>query len=202
MSRLLVICFVLVLAIPADSAPRLKDERTGPYYPAKVRDRWVMEIRNPDSTVEITEVVTAVETKDGATIVSIGREVAGNVGPEVSQMRISEKGLFRMSQLGTVFIEPYCVLQFPLKPGATWTAEANRGGTTPLKLQYKMAKEEDVEVPAGKFKAFRIDVEYESSGAARRSSLWYAPAVGVVKDEHAGKDGGYARVMKSFTPGK
>lgn len=202
MFRCLPFLAAMTLVLPTVAAPRLKDQPAQSYYPLAVGTRWVTEFKYPTSTVETTEVVTAVEKKDGATVVSVGREVAGKVGTELSQMRVTDKGLFRMSSLGTVFTEPYCVLQLPLKPGVAWTAEANRGGVTPTKYHYKAVKEEDVEVPAGNFKAFRIEVEYESAGATQRSTIWYAERVGVVKQEHKDKDSGYVKVLKSFTSGK
>ena len=92
---------------PAGSAPKLKGGSAPVYFPSVVGDRWVTETKYPTSTAEVTEVVTAVETKDGATVVTIGREVDGKVGPAVSQMRVTDTGLFRISQLGTVYTEPY-----------------------------------------------------------------------------------------------
>ena len=68
-----------------------------------------------------------------------------------------------------------------------------------------MGKEEDVEVPAGKYRAVRIDVEIESPGRAgetTRSSIWYAPRVGVVRQVHGEPDTGYVKVLKSFKSGK
>jgi hypothetical protein len=149
-------------------------------------------------TVELTEVVTAVEKKDGAQFVSVGRENGGKVGPDVSHMRVTDRGLFRATKNGTAFETQYCVLQLPFKPGSTWTP--GPGGQT--KLKYTAAKEEDMEVPAGKFRAFRVEVEIETAGRTRRSTVWYAAGVGVVKQEYKDADSAYVKVLKSFTPAK
>lgn len=205
MSRLSLTLAAALLTFPASGAPKLKAVPVTTYFPTTVGDRWVTEIKSADRTTEVTEVVTAVEKADGAVVVSIARENNGQIDTDLSRMKMTDKGLFRISNLGTVFTEPYCVLQLPSKPGTTWTAEANRGGATPTTFKYTAGKEEEVEVPAGKFRALRLDVETEVPGRTGdpiRSSIWYAPNVGVVKQERFDTDGGYIKVMKSFKPGK
>lgn len=194
---------VLFAAASAGSAPRLKDLPGGSYFPTTVGDRWVTEMRYATNTSEYTEVVTAVEKKDGALVVSVGREVDGKVSPQSSDVRVTDKGLFRMSLLGTVYDEPYCILKLPLKPGESWTSEsASGGGAVKSTFKYKAIKEEDVEVPAGKFHAFRIEVDVDSRGRPTHSTIWYDARVGVVKMEYGDGDSGYVRVLKEFKPGK
>jgi hypothetical protein len=199
-AALLISLAVLAVVPPAAAAPKLKDRSDRVYYPVTVGDRWVTEFRYPDRTVEVTEVVTAVETQDGARVESVSRENDGRASPDVSQMKVTDNGLFRVSQLGVAYAAPYCVLRLPLTPGATWTSEARSVIGTEARLKYTAVREEEVEVPAGKFRAFRLDVELEWSGKTTHSSVWYAPRVGVIKQEH--KDAGYVQVLKSFTPGK
>lgn len=201
MTRRLAGCVLLIALGPAGSAPQLKDEPPGDYFPTTVGDKWVTETRYKTHSTEYTEVVTAVEKKDGATIVTIGREVDGMVGPQLSQVRVTDKGLFRMSFLGSAYDPPYCILKLPLKPGGTWTSEAGSGGAVTSTFKYKAVRAEDVEVPAGKYRAFRIEVDIDTRGRAARSVIWYAPRVGIVKMEHEDGDSGYVRLLKSFRPG-
>ena len=58
-----------------------------------------------------------------------------------------------------------------------------------------------VEVPAGKFRAFRIEVDIDNQGRPGRSVLWYDARVGVVRMEHEAGDSSYIRILKSFKPG-
>jgi hypothetical protein len=171
-----------------------------------VGDRWVTATESKadgeEATETVTEVVTAVEKKGGAIIVSVAREVDGKLASAVSQVKVTDQGLFRMSTQQTVFDVPYHVLKLPLKAGEAWTTEARAGGGAGTTFRYKVMKEEDVEVPAGKFKAFRIDVESDGQGRTSRASLWYAPRVGVVRQEHEGGNQKYVKVLKSFKPGK
>jgi hypothetical protein len=201
MSRHLAACVVLVASGLAGSAPKLKDLPGGDYFPTTVGDRWVTEFQYKTNTAEITEVVTSVEKKDGVRIVTVGREIEGKVFPQTSEVRVTDKGLFRVSQLGVVYDSPYCILKLPLKPGESWTSEVRVNGTITSTFKYKAIKEETVEVPAGKFKAFRIEVEIDNRGQAGRSVLWYDARVGVVKMEHEAGDSSYVRILKSFQPG-
>jgi hypothetical protein len=128
MTRCLAACAVLVAVGPVGSAPRLKEEAARVYFPMTVGDRWVVELRYKTTSEEYTEVVTAVEKKDGATVVTVGREADGKAGPPLSHVKVTDEGLFRMSHLGTTYDPPYCILKVPLKPGQTWTSEVTSGG--------------------------------------------------------------------------
>jgi hypothetical protein len=65
----------------------------------------------------------------------------------------------------------------------------------------KASGPERVVVPAGTYRAVRVDMEMPyidgRKGMAKRS-YWYAPGVGRVKDVADGE----VTVLKSFTPGK
>ena len=48
--------------------------------------------------------------------------------------------------------------QLPAKPGTAWEWEGQpASGADPPKVQFKVVGEEEVEVPAGKFKAIRVE---------------------------------------------
>jgi hypothetical protein len=201
MSRRLAALVVSALVAPVGSAPRLKDALAGDYFPTTVGDRWVTEMRYNSGTSEYTEVVTAVEKTDGGVVVTVGREADGKLLPQTSDVRVTDKGLFRVSLLGTVYDEPYCILKLPLKPGTSWTTQVKSDGTVNSTFKYRAIKEETVEVPAGKFKAFRIEVDTDSQGRSGKSVIWYDARVGAVKLEHEAGDSSYVRVLKSFKPG-
>ena len=201
MPRRLAACLVLVAVGPADPAPRLKEEPPRAYFPMTVGDRWVVEMRYATSSAEYTETVTAVEKADGGTVVTVGR--GGDGQPDsLSRVKVTDQGLFRMSNLGTTYDPPYCILKFPVRPGQAWTSEVTTGGAVRTTFKYKVVQEEDVEVPAGKFRAARLEVDIETRGQARKSVIWYAPRVGIVKMDHQDGDSGYVRVLKKFEPGK
>jgi hypothetical protein len=149
---------------------------------------------------EYTEVVTGVEAKDGTTLVAVGREGKGRVTP-FSTLEVSGRGLYRVKTGNTKMDPPRCLLKLPAKAGDTWAhvPPPNQG----LKAGYTHRGEEEVDVPAGKYTAVKVEAELElRDGTTSRVTYWYAPGVGRVKQVTRTKTGESVEVLKSFTPGK
>jgi hypothetical protein len=201
MCRALATLAILTTGLAA-GAPALKGKVEPLYYPTRLGDKLVYEMQTGGAGTEITEVVTQVEKKDEALIVSIERELKGRkVAP--SQFSVSEKGVTRVATSGRELPVPMPLLKLPGKPGDTWTWEPDPAGAAPRKTTYTLGKEEEVEVPAGKFKALRVESELDLGGNVIKGTLWYAPGVGLVKSVTSSGGGtGRTQVLKSFTPGK
>jgi hypothetical protein len=78
------------------------------------------------------------------------------------------------------FDPPQPMIATPLKRGASWNFNGQAGD---LKVQqhYEVTGEEDVQVPAGKFHAFRIRSE-QTSPSPMTIDRWFAAGTGIVKD--------------------
>jgi hypothetical protein len=78
------------------------------------------------------------------------------------------------------FSPPQTMIAAPLKKGASWNFDGHAGE---LKVQqhYDVAGEEKIELPAGKFQAFRIHGE-QTTPNRMTIDRWFAPGVGIVKD--------------------
>ena len=74
------------------------------------------------------------------------------------------------------FENPRLIVKFGAKKGATW--EAKDGD---LALAFEHGGEEEIEVPAGKYKAVKIICRYKSSLGDSTLTEWYAKGVGLVK---------------------
>jgi hypothetical protein len=185
----------------AGPAPKPKgDDKPVLYLPTTVGDKRVLEMTGNGTSALSTEWVTAVETKGGMTIVSFTREEGG---PTAFQCGASADGMFRVSAGKLVYDPPFRLLKLPPKEGETWEAEVpvSVGGPS-YKFKFTTGKEEEVEVPAGKYKALRVEDEMLINGAVHRSTYWHAPGVGIVKMvAHDDKRGERMQVLKSFTPG-
>jgi hypothetical protein len=96
------------------------------------------------------------------------------------------------------------VLKLPAKEGETWEFASKDKGDLTLTDRYTTGKEEEIEVPAGKFKAIRVDMETVSNGrTAVRMTYWHAPGVGVVKEvRHIDRQPDMVWVLKAFTRGE
>jgi uncharacterized caspase-like protein len=80
-------------------------------------------------------------------------------------------------------IDPPIALKWPLEVG-TWGLQnsvwrwTDKPNGVPAKLIWRVMAYEDVRVPAGAFKAFRIDMQVELSASWNKTfTAWYAPAV-------------------------
>src|SRR5437763_10767040 len=78
------------------------------------------------------------------------------------------------------FSPPQTMIAAPLKKGAAWNFDGQAGE---LKVQqhYDVMGEEKIDVPAGKFQAFRIHGE-QTMPNRMTIDRWFAPGVGIVKD--------------------
>jgi hypothetical protein len=183
------LCFPLL----AVAAPAVKGKAVY-YHPTKVGDTRVYVSNDGDETIESTDEVTKVEGKDDARLVSTRWKQGKGGGTETA--RVSEQGVVLLS---TFNVKAH-VLRLPAKEGESWSDEQDFAG---IKTRHTTGKEEDVEVPAGKFKAIRMATEIRVNGETKITILsWYAPQVGLVKSvmRVGGKED--VRELKSFTPGK
>lgn len=80
---------------------------------------------------------------------------------------------------GVAFDVPLLLFKFPLKAGDAWNGEARAEGA-PLAYSFTTAGEEDVDVPAGKFRAFRVDWTMGPT----TGKTWLAKGVGSVKETY------------------
>ena len=197
--RLLALLTLLAFWLSAESAPRKGDDKPILYLPTTVGDKRVLESTWNGKSDESTEWITAVETKGGMTVVSFTREEGG---PTMYQYGASSDGMFRVSSGDVVYDPPYRLLKLPPKEGETWEAVRPATGGEPAQIfKYTTGKEEEVETPAGKFKAVRVEMETVLNKAIMRTTYWHAPVAGMVKIVTHDKRGDRVQVLKSFTPG-
>jgi hypothetical protein len=200
MLRRLVFLIALAIFHESSAAPKLKDSAKFPaYFPTEVGAKWVYD----ESGQERVRVVTQVDVKDDQTLITI-QELTGNTSFPYLKYSVSPKGVYLLES-STFKIEPVCVLRFPIKEGDTWPVQYEpqkglRGSTQKVTV----GKFEDVEVPAGKFKAIRVEVEVTAHAGKlldtpERYVTWYAHEVGLIKTT---LEGVTIRVLKSFSSGK
>jgi hypothetical protein len=198
MYRLLTIAPALILlAALAPAAPVPPDRKPVPYMATTRGTVWTY----ADGKSEYTDVVTGVEKKaDGAVVVTIARKGKDRAVP-VSVVEVSARGLYRVSN-GTAAVDPpRCLLKLPAKPGDTWEHAPRPPGRGQPGV-YTLKGEEEVEVPAGKYKALRVDAVLEWPDGPRPTTYWYAPGVGRVKMVSVSAGVERVEALKAFVPGK
>jgi hypothetical protein len=185
------------------AAPAPKGKPAPLYFATGVGDTWVYELRIPGSAAEMTEAITAAGEKDGAVVVTVSRTYRGETA-EFMRAAVSDRGVRRLSVGGRDLPADRWLVKVPARAGDTWTVELDNPppGRPPLKMAYTVRGEEEVEVPAGKFKAVRVDAVLDDPAVPAPVTSWYAPGVGLVRSvSKIGKDD-RVQVLKSFAAGK
>lgn len=197
-SVLLLIVSTLLVASCISVAPVPKETSSGLYYPTVVGSRRVMVIRTGTYSREEAETVTHVEEKDGIYRVTVDCEMDGDRLTPGYVYEVSNRELYQMSTENPVHGNGTLLLK--LIDDTTWTLGDD--AEEPL-ATLKLMQEEDVEVPAGKFRAIRVDgVRHQGLEAPFNFSFWYAPGVGLVKGEAKRESSTSTTELKSFTLGK
>jgi hypothetical protein len=177
------------LAAPADAAePAI-------YYPTKVGAKWVYD----DDGHTYTLVVTKVEARRGAKLVTVGLVNDTGRTQHSQTMEVSRRGLHEVSNFNRRCDPPQPLLLLPHTPGATWEAPLYLDGGFRGTAERRARPVEDTVVLAGTFRALRVDTLSTFPGGTQMLSHWYAPGVGLVKVKYRF---GSSRELTSFTPGK
>jgi hypothetical protein len=201
MYRSLAVLAVLPLVVLAPAAPVPPGaEKPVPYFPTKVGAKWVYE--QPE--YQMTLLVTKVEAAEGGSLVTVENVVEGGKHIPIHKVLVTKTGVAFTEEAGEAYTPPWVHLRLPHRAGAEWDTTANRlllanGALMTFHSAATDRGEEEVRVPAGTFRALRVDSEWSANGQGReRKKEWFAPGVGTVKIEWANT----VRVLKSFTPGK
>lgn len=216
MSRLLAaVSLPTILLAVGHAAPAPKGLTEKPYLPTtkgavRVYQRVTTIRAGLRHKSEVTEVVTAVSRTAAGLIVTVSHREEGNDFAGSNTFLVSDAGLFTTgsSMTGPIIDgerrwtidPPACLLRLPHKDGTTWeyNVSAQDGGLVGAKAANTARALEEVVVPAGTFKAIRVEQRDGTNGQETTATFWYAPDVGLVKLAYEG----VVQELKSFTPGK
>ena len=114
----------------------------------------------------------------------------GDTLESVDLIAVEERGITcpaRLDSQGAItkLAPPQIMLATPLKTGGSWNFDGTIAGTK-VNQRYEIAGEEDVDLPAGKFHAWRIHCE-QTLPAPATIDRWFVPGTGFVKVETAVK---------------
>lgn len=188
--------FMTVLLAASLAAPVPK-EKAVLYFPTAVGAKRVLETTKGGKTSETTDVVTKVEEKDG--VFTVTTEWGG--GGRQLTTRVFEVSAGKVRQVEeTVGREGMpldrTIIDLGVKAGDGWTQEFEVLGRKVVHT-FTVGKEEEVEVPAGKFKAIPVTEETNT----KKHTRWLAAGVGLVKEEQEWMKSKTVTVLKEFTPG-
>ncbi len=201
MKQLLLLC-VLVGSLSA------QDEKKASWLPLAKGAKWTYKT---DQEVDMIYEIT-------------GKEKVGDVECFVVEHRTGEDRVMRKEWLavdaGGVKVhqgqrgkttklsveKPYLKLKTPFEKGATWTGESKTGDGAVITYTAEVIGEEEIEVPAGKYKAWKLSTTAKSEAGGVTGTEWYAPDVGMVRAEFDFNFGGSGTAvvyeLKEFKKGE
>jgi hypothetical protein len=171
----------------------------------KVGDRWAyrtIDLWANDETVQYELKVTGTNGDDiELDRTTTASKVAANIGS--TSRRKADRSTWTLAD-SNVVDGKYVVLAFPLEVGKSWEYKYSftwrSSGTNVRKMTAKVEGWEEVQVPAGKFKAMKVvhsghntwtRNDGKSVSGTVSEIFWYAPEVRrVVKREYRDTDGG------------
>jgi len=172
-------------------------------YPFAVGNEWVYSDRAGDK-VNADRIRTILEKTTLAgkpAYLLLEAEKDGGM-PLKFQMRSDDTGIYVRVQDGyTKKDAQNQILRFPVKAGDSWLVKVplfSGGHYTDDEWTYNIRGFENIKVPAGSFRALRVDAADRLMDEADRvfyTTYWYAPGVGMVKYATGPKPGFQERVL-------
>ena len=131
------------------------------YYPLQIGNRWEYDLIAGGKTVTMVNRIGKVETIDNVPLTVLEATLNDKL-IATEHLRHTDKGLLRHRINQFAPDPPLMLLRYPAKAGDQWEGEFKIGAA---KATYACrTQEETVEVPAGKFKAIRVNIKVDENG--------------------------------------
>ena len=190
----------------SNAEPAPKSEKIANLCPLELGNRWVFDLKFGSIKSTVTYTVGKIEKAEGKTLARLESDTNGTTkGSE--DLEVSETGVYRHTLDGVGINPPFCLIQYPFKEGASWTATKYSLNGKWVEAKASAGEPTEIEVPAGKFKVYPVTMEtVRKNGMAVVSTWYFADGVGLVRQV---EDFGDKKVqmelrrakLKRFTPG-
>lgn len=189
-----VCCTGLWPAAAGDKKPD-GDKKPLNLYPLEVGNTWHYRTEVMGKTANTVYKIAKME-KDGDKEFAILEVSAGGRVVATEHLQQTDKGVFRLKFNGVAIEPPFRLLPHPVPE--KWDGDVSSGGT---KGNFTArSKQEEVEVPAGKFKATRVDFELVEKGNKVTTSYWFVENKGFVKQTVDAGPVSIVLVLEKFEP--
>jgi hypothetical protein len=170
---------VSLIMLPSRTAPFPNPSRDGNnyYYPVKKGSKWTY-VLSKDKDTSYAETVAEVEEKEGEFRLKFGGGEVLGIRLPVRILVVSKAGL---RNLGDRESKDQWLLKLPAKSGDSWKSKERYRGIDATVVR-TIRDVELIEVPAGKYKAIRVDSEITLLDTVLKLTSWYTPGVGLVKE--------------------
>jgi len=172
---------------------------TADLLPLKQGTKWHYDAKVNGMSGSMIIRVAKIQSGAGRQAAQLETLVNGNV-TATEFLGISDEGVFRLKMNGNDLTPPLQVLRFPIKKSDTWAAESTVAGQT-----FKTTNVVDlqkVSVPAGNFEAVLVTMEANTPQGRMTNKQWFAPGIGLVKQDVHFSGGSISAELKKFEPAK
>lgn len=99
----------------------------------------------------------------------------------------------------TIYSPPQPLMRFPVKVGDSWEWKGDLANNNSADLRSKVTRKEKISTPAGNFDTMKIETEgFVNNTTATKMEMWFAPNVGLVKEEFMYGVDTVSLVLKSY----
>jgi hypothetical protein len=198
-------------AAPACARPEVL--RGDSFYPLAKGAKWIFGTDYADDTELVHEVVGTEKINGVDCFIVEHKTVSTALGTRMMRkewLAADDDGIaIHKIQRGRSEMDvakPFHKIKHAMKKDEEWKGEA-KGTENPPQYTIRVEEEAEVEVPAGKYKAWKVHLKIESGTRhAAEGTEWYVKNVGVVKSETTIRAGGedftLVAELKKFEPGK
>ena len=197
------ICSVAICSALGISAPIPRSLQED-YYPTAVGSKWVYDVQFEDDNFEISRSIKSQVAMGACKAIVIDETIIFDSRPitlTVAEIQVCQHGIFELERKGGhKFDPPLCMLKLPVVKNTKWPWEfgdrwklaGESGQRTIVEI------EEEIEVPAGKYKTVKVEWSGKVGGEVRSAAYWYAKGTGEVMM----KSDKYTRKLKKFIIGE
>jgi hypothetical protein len=177
-------------------------EKAPNYYPLKVGTKWHYEL-NPGNgrKVEFVSEIGGVDTINGKPLPRLEVAANGQKLPTTEHLQCDDNGVFRVRMNNLEVTPPLCLIKYPLKEGQKWGGEISASGQKTT-VDCSEGKPEEVQVPAGKFKAIPTTITVTQGPTKLKNVFWFAENVGIVKQRSETGLQTFTLELKKYEPAK
>ncbi len=183
---------LLIAALVASPAPLLAQtagqstktaakEKAPNYYPLKVGTKWTYDLDTGNGQkVELISEIGGRDTFNGKSLARLEVAANGKKLPATEHLDSDAEGVYRVRMNNMEVTPPIQLIKYPLKEGQTWGGETSAAGQK-MTVNCSEGKIEDVQVPAGKFKAIPTTITVTQGAVKLKNIFWFAEGVGIIK---------------------
>jgi hypothetical protein len=166
---------------PPSSSTAKGDAKAPNYYPMKVGTKWHYEVdAGTGQKVQLVSEIGGVEDMRGKSLARLEVAANGKKLPTTEHLWSDKNGVYRVRMNAMEVEPPICLIKYPLKEGQRWGGETSAAGQR-MKVDCSEGKPEDVQVPAGKYRAIPCTITVTQGPVKLKNVFWFAEDVGIVK---------------------